>query len=393
MIEEHSKLFPFSGAHRWVHCHGSIGLCFDEPDVETESAREGTAAHWVAEQMLQAYKQRTDSNGIPTGEALVGSQAPNGVIVTDEMFDAALTYYNKITKVVGTDVKRKSRLMLEQRVRAPGLDEEAWGTADAIFYDATTNTLYIWDFKYGHASVIAFENYQLLGYAEGAVHELQLASYCPRLDLNIVQPRCFDGAGPLRKWVVSYNDIRGYLNHMKHAIDTHKANNALVTSGSWCKDCKAGYKCPAIRQSTALAIDWSNLPIPQGMSNESLAYQLDVVEMAIKRLESRKVALDAEAERRVKEGQFVPGRRMEDTVSRDQWNKTPKEIKILGEMFHMDFLNEPKPKTPGQVKEMLRKKGIDASVISGYYSKSKTGIRMVPDDGSKARNIFSQEKI
>lgn len=78
--EAHAILAP-SSAGCWVVCPGAraIRQAFPE-EGDTAAAMEGTAAHWVFEQMLAA--KRVDA-------VSAGDVAPNGVEVTEEMIDGA----------------------------------------------------------------------------------------------------------------------------------------------------------------------------------------------------------------------------------------------------------------------------------------------------------------
>ncbi len=392
MAEEHSKTFPLSDAPRWANCHGAPSMCKDEPDTESEVSLEGSACHFMAQQMLETFKLGGD--GLPIGKLLIGRQAPNGVIMTDDMFDGALTYYNVILDVVGYAGQDRSNLMIEQRVTAQHtLDPEAWGTADAIYYDVKTNTLYIWDFKFGHLSVTAYDNLQLVGYAIATGETFNFVKLNPRLSLTIVQPRCYDGQGPVRNWVTTYDGIRAHVNILKGAIIDHRMNKGLVTSGKWCRECPARYKCPAILQAAAAVIDFSTTSIPLNMSNDALAYELEVIERAEQRIKQRKTGIQAEAEARVRAGQLIPGRRMQDTVGNRQWSKSTTEILLLGESLKLNFIKEMECITPAAAEKLMKANKIDASVISKYHHTPRTGVKLVADDGTRAAQLFSQEKF
>lgn len=386
---EHSKTFPFSSAYRWSNCPGAPKMCKDEPDTSDETAMEGDTAHWVAEQMLETFKLGGDGRAI--GLTLIGMQSLNGMIITDEMYDGALVYYNQIVKVVGED---RANLHIEVRVNAHHtLDPEAWGTADAIYYDVSTNTLYIWDFKFGHYSIEAYDNMQLASYAVAACETFKYDKINPRLSLNIIQPRCYDGKGPVRNWITVRDDLRAHVNIMKSAIIDHRMNKGMLNTGSWCRECPARHKCPAIRQAAAVAIDYSTTAIPLDMSNEAIAYELEIIERAEERIKQRKSAIATEAERRVRAGQLVPGRRMEDTVGNRKWSSPDEHIFMLGETLGVNFHQPDKPVSPNQAETILRKNGVDESVIKAYYHKPQTGLKLVADDGTRAKRIFSQEKI
>ena len=74
MIEaEHSPIAP-SSADIWMNCPGSVAMqAAQPPEEETEESREGTAAHWLLEQIL--LKLTVPADAI----------APNGVPINDEM--------------------------------------------------------------------------------------------------------------------------------------------------------------------------------------------------------------------------------------------------------------------------------------------------------------------
>src|SRR5712672_359077 len=82
----HAIIAP-SSLDRTVHCPGWLKNATTVPALpEGEEAAEGEAAHWVALQMALAA---VPGNGeLPA----VGSKAPNGVVVTDEMIDGGFIY-------------------------------------------------------------------------------------------------------------------------------------------------------------------------------------------------------------------------------------------------------------------------------------------------------------
>jgi hypothetical protein len=364
-------------------------MCANLPNVTSLEAEEGTAAHYVAQMMLETFKLGGD--GFPIGQSMIGRTSPNGVIITEEMFDGALTYYNVITAVVGANY---SELMIEVRVSAHHtLDPQAFGTADAIYFERATNTLYIWDFKFGHYSVKAYGNLQLVAYAVAAGETFNFVKIHPRLSLHIVQPRCYDGQGPVRTWTCTYDDLRADINFMEMAIVDHRMNKGLVKSGEWCRECPAAHKCPAIRQAVAVAIDYSTTPIPLNMSNEALAYEMDLIDIAEARIKQRKAAISTEAEARVRAGQLVPGRRMTETTGNRKWSIPDSQVFELGLIHGLNFRTDPKPVTVAAAEALLKRKRIDGSVINQYYHKPKTGMKLIADDGSRAKQIFSQEKI
>lgn len=392
MITEHSKTFGFSSANRWVHCNGSIKLAEnDPPEPSTEESREGDAAHYVAEQGLLSFK--ADISYLNTLNGLIDTQDPAGTIITEEMVDAALVYVKTIVAIVGNDPERRKALFVEMRVNSNYMDPEAWGTADAIFYDPLTNTLYVWDFKYGHGSVLAYENYQLIGYAQAACENLNLTRLNPRLDLNIIQPRCYDGNGPIRNWVIAFDFIRTYINKMKFAIQQYRMAKPLLVSGSWCTNCQVSWKCPSVTNAAAIGIDQSNKTFALEMTAEGLAYEKQLIDTALARMTERSRAIDVMVEGRIRKGELIPGYRMMDAFGRKAWSCAKEQVLLMGKAFKLDFKKPDDVITPTQAIALLKKNGLPADAIKSFHHSPKAGVKLVADDGTRAKLIFSEGKL
>ena len=80
-VTQHSALGA-SSCKRWWHCPGSVSLSAGLPNESSDAAREGTAAHALAEQCLTYYQDaaelidRTlvyDDHGEPADPALLRS--------------------------------------------------------------------------------------------------------------------------------------------------------------------------------------------------------------------------------------------------------------------------------------------------------------------------------
>jgi len=385
---EHSKLFPPSSAYRWSRCTGSIDLCKDVDEPNSTESVEGTAAHHLLEQMLQGFRQRTDGDGILAGKEMVGTTAPNGFIVTSDMFDNVLVAYEDIVEIVGNDVKNKAMMKPELVVKCSHLHDQAWGTMDAGYYDPKSNTVYVWDLKYGHKVVEPEGNEQLVMYAEGLVEALGVGQLNPRVIMTILQPRLYDGTSPVKRWVVQYSDLQAHLNTLKHAIDVYVAGRSVCQSGSHCLHCPARTICQTHLRVAAGLVDLSEIPVTVELSDDNLANELTLVEEAIDRLKGRIDALESEAEARIKKGKIVPGWALRESYGHNAWKIDAEKVYMIGDMIRVDF-RDTKPKSPLQVKKALKSKGIDESVISEYVYKPSRGLKLVKDDGSKAKAAFN----
>lgn len=383
-----------SSMFRTVACHGWAMMAADIVEEETQESREGTAVHWVAEQMMASYQD--PNGGVPYSDQYIDKPAENGVIITDDMYDAALTYTGELIQTAQQTGLLRS-INIEHRLDMPEIHEFNWGTPDAWLFDQKNMTLYMWDLKYGHASVLATENWQLMDYAVGALNQVTnnngLQDNGITVKFCIVQPRCFDGNGPYRRWELKDVDLRGYVNQMKYACEMSDKPDAKLTAGTHCRDCPARYKCPASLNSSAVIIDESFMAIPVDVSNEGLAYELSMIERAEALIKARKNAMEAEAFKRIASGTSLPGFGVAETFTRDKWNAPAEEVFTMCDLMGVNARKPPEAKTPNQVINLLKSVNVDGSVIMSYYGKEQSGLKLIKDDGSKAKQIFSQGKL
>jgi len=371
-------IFAPSSMYPTVKCFGRKTMIAGIIEKEGEEAMEGTAAHWGGEKLM------TDVDVA----GLVGTAAPNGVIFTEEMYDAALAYVQEVHKIT-------PQPFLEDRVYMPQIHNDCWGTVDAWYFDPATWTLYVWDFKYGHGSVISYENWQLMAYVRGILNVI--CKNNPEIEQNIkvsmriVQPRCYDGLGLVRKWDTTAVALRGYVNQMNHACAMSEKPDAMVTSGPHCKHCPGRYRCPASLESAAAAIDYSRSAVPREMTDIGIAYEMQMLERAAEAIKYRQEAITAEAMSRVMGGKAIPGYSTIQGYSNNKWNIPAEEVISLGPLMGVDFAKPAVPKTPTQACTEMTKNGVDPSVIKHYYGKQPTALKLVKDDGSRAKQIFSQE--
>ena len=136
---------PPSGLAQIIQCPGSWKMCQAHPrDATIPEAAEGDAAHWVNTQYTAGvYPQ-------------VGSIAPNGVPVTQEMLEGAELWCD----TVGTPQHVEERLPPSEY-----LGPDNWGTPDAWSYHPVQipNTQIIGgriklsDYKFGHRYVDVYK--------------------------------------------------------------------------------------------------------------------------------------------------------------------------------------------------------------------------------------------
>lgn len=361
----HSRLSP-SSANRWVECPGAVtlGEQFPEPAGRNEAADEGTASHWYASEYLEG-KPRP-----------VGSTAPNGVTITEEMIEGAMVYVEAVMKAAGG-----TALNIESRLKIGFVHEECFGTTDCWFVKG--REVHVWDYKYGFGVVDPFENWQLICYAAGVLQWLGADDY--DVVLHIVQPRPFHMLGPHRTWRVKAADLRGSFTRLATAANAALADNPPTQSGNHCKYCSARHACPAAQHAALSAVDYAGKAVAELLTPEALAIELRTMERAANAIQFRLTGLRAQAETTIREGGFVPGWALQPGGGRTVWSKPTAEVFALGDMMGIDLRGEPSAITPAQAK----KKGLDAGVIAAYSGSSGSSMKLVETTATMASRVFA----
>lgn len=389
-MSAHAFLAP-SSAHRWRFCALSASLEAAYPEAENSLASlEGTAAHWVVQMRLQ---------GTPVSE---GVQAPNGVAVTDVMLEAAELMLEDIYKTLGPDWAQF--LVVERRVHMPRVHPtHNWGTPDYRAWLRMTNgglKLVIWDFKFGYDIVEAPENWQLIDYAEGCLHEAGVDGLQDQqiaVDLRVIQPRAPHRQGPVRSWPVRASDLRPYINQLANAAGAAMQPNPVATpTPSACKNCKGRHACEALQRASFAAADQGGRYGAFEMTSHMVGLELRELTRARELLDARVSGLEAQATAAIKAGQVVPFWMLDSVPGRLAWAKPASEVFALGDMLGVQFRKEPEPMTPTQAKDAAKKAaraaGLPAdtyeALFKGYAERPAGAVKLVADDGKKWRLTF-----
>lgn len=393
-------LLPPSSAHIWVHCPGSVVMTslVPETDKNREESEEGTAAHWVSELILDDCRE----NGayITDGSHLLGTQAPNGVIVTEEMIEGANMYVSEIADVMGkVDFQN---LMIEVQIQTD-ISEHCWGTPDAAgTLDLETMTLHVWDYKFGHGNVEAFENEQLICYVNGLTKLYGIADDTQvKVHIHVIQPRYFGPGGPIKEWgPFPLSDLRGYYNRFRAAAHAALSDEAECVSGSQCRYCPARHQCKSARIAAAEGFRYANLAEPEPLTEEALAYELDALEDAERAIKYRRDSLVEEAQSRISAGKKIPGYATEMGYGHRVFLGDSKQAQLdtaeaIGMMYEVDLRAPAEALSPAKAAETLqreagltKKEANDA--LEGFVSKPKRGVKLVRDKGTKASTTFSK---
>lgn len=356
------------------------------PEEDTEDSRIGTATHDLAANMINAAA--TANINFPRREDVVESVAENGVIYDDEMYDGAKLYADDVAKVMRDEAVFGGQCLgVEARLEMPNIHELSFGTTDCYLFSAKSLSLYIWDFKFGHEVVEAFENWQSMNYAAGIIEKLGINGKLDQtvtVEFRICQPRAFHRDGTIRKWRVIASDLRAYFNIL--AANAHKSlsADAEARSGSHCKHCPGRHACEAALAGGVALYEAASKSPPLDISTEALSVLYSIVRRGRKQLEALEKGYAEQIKHKVKSGENVPGYLVEPGKGREAWARPVEEVFQLGDLLGKD-LRKKAAITPNQARAL----GIDGDVISAYSETPTTGLNVVEDDGRKARFIFS----
>lgn len=374
-----SELFHFplsaSSAARWVACAGSVKLCASYPSEDTPKSLEGTAAHWVASETLLGKPQPQ-----------VGSLAPNGVEITEEMLDGADLY---VTDVLNA-TKGGGELHVEQTMGCRLIHPDCGGTPDAWHHNSGKIT--IWDYKFGHGFVDVYVNWQLMVYAAGVLETLGVVNGSGIDDsfftfsFRVIQPRNYHRDGPVREWTIRADDLRAYFNILRAAAEAAWLRvDAKCTPNPECANCSARHVCEALQQTGFEGMDFAAGSTPLELSNDALGTELTLLYHYLDRLDARKTGLEEMAMAAIKAGNVVPGFALNSTTGRLGWTKPVEEVIALGQMMGVE-VSKPGVITPTQA----IKAGLPDTLVAQYSGRPPGSLKLVVADDRKARRIFGR---
>lgn len=279
----HAALGP-SSAHRWMACPGapaaerearSRGLV---DDSSSPAAREGTAAHAVAELELR--------------RRVLGEQVAAEAASWHEQYDVDYEWsvmvsetrpyvdYVEACYLAASEADPAGvQLWLESRVEpVPG---RVWGTADATIIG--DGRVHVVDLKYGRGvRVEAERNPQLRCYMLGALDIASMLEPVAECVGTIVQPRHKDG-GHISSESLPATELQAWGAALLEAVHAADAPDApRVPGDSQCRWCAAQAICPERTRSLAADVfgeaRQSSVPLLSDAEVAELLPRLDSVE-------------------------------------------------------------------------------------------------------------------
>lgn len=313
--------------------------------------------------------------------------APNGVVIDDEMLEAAeMMVDDVLARAVG------AILHIEEFVGCPSVHPENGGTPDVWLVVAAPPggwVLRIYDFKYGHRFVDAWENWQCLDYA-GGILDTHLRGYDRNkitVEINVVQPRNYHPSGPIRRWSIEAGDTQlGRYTiqlHERAAIAT--SNSPWVQVGEECRDCRGRHACEALQiAADGIADSIRDLAVAE-LPPDALGIHLRALERAEAILDARLTGLREQAAITIRAGTRVPFYALKQATGREKWSKSVEEITILGDMLGLQ-LSKPSVITPAQARRL----GVTDEIVSAYADRPPGEFKLSPVTQDDVKRIFSK---
>jgi hypothetical protein len=227
-MSAHAACSPSSAA-MWLACPASVTLTKDITRPSSKYAREGTAAHAVAEMTLKGDIFLPDKITVEGDE----------FIVSPGMCRALNSY---ITHVEGLRALPGAKIYLEERLVVPQTFGMVWGTLDCGVH--APDNFHIVDLKFGRGHIVDPESPQLKLYALALAGGLGKHRRIASVTLTICQPRV--GGHPLRSHTTTLGDLLDWRSDaVVPALRKIKAGDTTEVAGPHCRWCVRQTECKA----------------------------------------------------------------------------------------------------------------------------------------------------
>ena len=356
-----------SGSAVWLACPMGLTMQnrYGDRYPAGAAAEEGTAAHWVKEQLRLGNRPA------------VGDAAPNGVAIDEDMIyygEQANAYIAAFAK--GGDVFTERNLT----VKLPGF--EIKGTTDdlaTVAIDADRR-LHIFDYKYGFVHVPADAG-QIKLYGIGARQEFQIE----KIKLHIIQPRDYSSK-PTRSYDFTPAAQNEFCDEVVRALKLAHVSKPYALAGTHCRNCPGrGAHCSdnwdsAISSMEELTRSIDSSPEAIGKMVRLMREAHDVVTAALKGVED-------EARYLLDSGGLVPGWSMQSSPGRQKWTNEQPVLDLAAGFGLLDTVSERRLITPNQAV----KAGLPAELVRMHTTRPQGEAKLVPTGETLAARIFGEK--
>ncbi len=369
-------LLSASSSHRWLHCPPSARLEEQFPDTTSDSAKEGTLAHEIAELKVRRYVVEPISTRTYNASLKKLKEHPLYLKEMDGGTDAYLEYVKELMlSYQGT----KPYVQVEKRVSYDAYAKDGFGTADCIIL--AESDLHIVDFKYGRRNwVSAKDNPQLKLYALGVVDEYSLFYDIRNVHMHIFQPRM----GNTDSDQIAVIDLKAWGESIKPIAEmAHLGLGEQDYDEEICKFCRAKAICTS-RAEKNLELAKEDFKKPPLLSHFEVGALIKKAEDLAKWASDLKDWALGE----VLKGADVPGwKAVAGRTSRSFTDQDQAFAALVGSGIDENMLYERKPLTLAAVETLVGKKPFQETV-SDYVRVSPGKPTLV--DGNDKRDAITK---
>ncbi len=363
-----------STINRTLNCAGWRKLADQMPPSSSSSfADEGTLLHNCAEEYFD--------KGVGTGRMLEEGREYNGIVLTEELVEA------KLNPAIRAVIALHDKYEIHDFVCEPFVEiipDQAGGSIDMLCIGHASKTCLVIDYKFGHNTVLAAANAQMLFYALCADVDPETAEQIKDVEnlvLVIVQPN--DDGGIADVYECEINVLDDFEDRVVKAI--HKAENADVTTaasraeilcaGPWCQYCPAEGICDVklgtVAKAQRLDLTDANVLV-QAMA---LVAEMESWTKAVKKL----------AHEQMENGVAIKGFKLVNKRATRVWNNPEVTEKRLRNMRKLKIseAQEHKLKSPAQMEKLFKQKGLDFKPYNEHISAVSSGTTLAKESDKR----------
>lgn len=344
---------------------------------------EGTAMHWIAETLLQECNPHQRAAWAVVAGASVGCRAPNGVEITDELYEGAEFYVD----VLGSYLVP---WRIEEQLHARRIHEQCGGKPDAYGHSLFKPLVILPDLKGGYAPVDVFPNWQLIGYAAAILDANPTWEVDDLMfEFVIIQPRAYHRAGPVRKQTVALRDLLPYFDALRMAASIAMGERAPAVAGLQCDNCAARASCSVAHAAGMRALEVSGEPDVHDLPVAAIDYELLRLEAAKRIIEARITGLEAQAMHLIRKGEQFPSFQIESGDGRLNWIDADAERSAIamGDLLGVNLRKDVQAITPTQAMKHLPREYMEQ-----YARRNKGAAKLVRFKRDAAIKAFSHLK-